>query len=933
MQAFGSYGGQVVIDFDKIGKGVFLISGDTAAGKTTIFDGISYALYGTPSGEVRETKNMRSQYAKDDVQTKVTLWFTYGGKEYTISRVPAYERKAKKGDKMVSNKPENELILPNGEILTKAKEVDEKIVEIMGVDKAQFNQIVMIAQGEFMKLLTATSKERQQIFSKLFNTTKYKIIAEQLRKEKKTLDEKMLTINASIHTLVQGIRMDVDEKEVFTSFDENHMGSVLNEIIEELECVLKRQETCYKETEKENEKLQKIYDEWSEKFTLAERINADIEKYEKVKQDYVESEKREEEFKKKQEAVQTAKKAKKVMVYEQIVLKRKKEIAGTKEKIETIKAEIKQLEKQLPKLEASAKEAEEENKEKQEKLAVQISELQKGEERLKEAQKVKEEIKEKAEELKKTEREMRELEEGKLFKKELEVLRKAEEEIQYQKEQYKILEEERDICQKTQNTLQKKYMEDQAGYFAENVLKENEPCPVCGSIHHPKKATRIEGSPTKEQVDEAVEKLEKVEKALRNKMQEVVSLTEEFHEKELEYKEKVSAKKDTINKEIEKLRVEIATQSEKEKQLLSGVDFTDSKENARQLELAKSKQLQLTQKAEKARKEYLDKKEKRIVCTSGMQNEEKNLADAKLFFEKEEKEYEKQRKEAGFVTEEDYLESKKNCEEVIKQEKEVEQFFEEYKRIQVTKETLEENLQQKEKTDTSKLEAKVRELEEKRQILAGKRETCYSDMEKNKDQYKQLLELRQSHTKIVERYQLLKPLCDTANGNLRGKPHIDLEIYCQRQYLQKVVRAANIRLRKMSRGGLLLECKDISKLDRQGMSGLELNVFTKDTGMRRDVKSLSGGESFITSLSLALGLSDVVSAMHGAVRFDTMFIDEGFGALDEDNREKAMEILDELASDDRMIGIISHVTEIKERIDRKIIVKKSSQGSEIAWEF
>ena len=223
MSAFGPYAGRVELNLDKLGKsGLYLITGDTGAGKTTIFDAITYALFGEASGDNRETTMFRSKYADLDTPTLVELYFSYGDKEYYVKRNPEYERPRTRGDGVTTEKANAELKLPDGRIITKLKEVNNAIVEILGVDRNQFTQIAMIAQGDFLKLLLASTDERKKIFQKLFKTQNYYVLQEKLKSESGKLSHEYDEIKSSIEQYINGIACNEDNVLSIPLFQSDH---------------------------------------------------------------------------------------------------------------------------------------------------------------------------------------------------------------------------------------------------------------------------------------------------------------------------------------------------------------------------------------------------------------------------------------------------------------------------------------------------------------------------------------------------------------------------------------------------------------------------------------------------------------------------------------------------------------------------------------
>lgn len=881
ISAFGPYKNCIDIDFEKLGEsGIFLITGDTGAGKTTIFDSISFALFGEVSGSNRPVPSVRSDFADNDTETFVELEFTHKNKKYKIRRNPAYERTKKRGEGTTKTSADASLEYDD-KVISGTKNVDIKIEEILGINSKQFKQISMLAQGEFLKILFAESKDRTEIFRRIFDTDIYNQIARRLADKTRIAKAELeqlkdyFAINSSNIVWKDGIQ-SVQPKDVNELFIQEILEKLQQEIKVNSEQFGKCQEQISKQSD-ENSKMEK-------EITAQKDKNDKIDRCQKLQE-------------------------------EQKVLQEKQEDIKQKEILIQKSQEI--INKILPK-EDKKKELEKEISQKQ-KVLQDISEKielgKKKEEKFKQILELIEIIKvqfQKYSELKDGKTEL----EDKIKK--LQVIIKEQENKKIASENAQKLEAEWEKLSTEVLEKEKEFFKEQAGILAEK-LKENEPCPVCGSLHHPNLAIKSTSVLTKEELDNLKEKEEKSRKTLTdatNKVTEINSkietLIKEFGEKpDVELYNKKYAE---ISEELEKAYNQLNDNYKK-------IMLKDIVIESFEYDIFKEK---ITNKISKEREEFLK--------LQTQQEENKKQIDELLQKkEKAQNDYQNTLKELGFENEEQYKKSVLNNLQIEIFSKEIEKYKTDVT-INATKlEEIQKEIKGFEKVD---LTAKIQEFNNKKQELENMRrqQMEYHRIFENNNRI--LVDLQTNSKKLdskIKEFTMVEDLSKIANGTVYGKRRIEFEQFVQASYFDMVIIEANKRLLKMTDNRFLLVRKESSERVSDKI-GLELEVIDNYNGKRRDVKSLSGGEAFKAALSLALGLSDVIQSYSGGIVVDTMFIDEGFGSLDTESREQAINTLNQLTDNHKLIGIISHVTELKERIDKKIIVTKSTGGSKITIE-
>lgn len=881
ISAFGPYKNCIDIDFEKLGEsGIFLITGDTGAGKTTIFDSISFALFGEVSGSNRPVPSVRSDFADNDTETFVELEFTHKNKKYKIRRNPAYERTKKRGEGTTKTSADASLEYDD-KVISGTKNVDIKIEEILGINSKQFKQISMLAQGEFLKILFAESKDRTEIFRRIFDTDIYNQIARRLADKTRIAKAELeqlkdyFAINSSNIVWKDGIQ-SVQPKDV----NELFIQEILEKLQQEIKINSEQFEKCQEQISKQSDENSKMEKE----ITAQKDKNDKIDRCQKLQE-------------------------------EQKVLQEKQEDIKQKEILIQKSQEI--INKILPK-EDKKKELEKEISQKQ-KVLQDISEKielgKKKEEKFKQILELIEIIKvqfQKYSELKDGKTEL----EDKIKK--LQVIIKEQENKKIASENAQKLEAEWEKLSTEVLEKEKEFFKEQAGILAEK-LKENEPCPVCGSLHHPNLAIKSTSVLTKEELDNLKEKEEKSRKTLTdatNKVTEINSkietLIKEFGEKpDVELYNKKYAE---ISEELEKAYNQLNDNYKK-------IMLKDIVIESFEYDIFKEK---ITNKISKEREEFLK--------LQTQQEENKKQIDELLQKkEKAQNDYQNTLKELGFENEEQYKKSVLNNLQIEIFSKEIEKYKTDVT-INATKlEEIQKEIKGFEKVD---LTAKIQEFNNKKQELENMRrqQMEYHRIFENNNRI--LVDLQTNSKKLdskIKEFTMVEDLSKIANGTVYGKRRIEFEQFVQASYFDMVIIEANKRLLKMTDNRFLLVRKESSERVSDKI-GLELEVIDNYNGKRRDVKSLSGGEAFKAALSLALGLSDVIQSYSGGIVVDTMFIDEGFGSLDTESREQAINTLNQLTDNHKLIGIISHVTELKERIDKKIIVTKSTGGSKITIE-
>lgn len=921
MSAFGSYAGKNVIDFTGQQQGIFLITGDTGAGKTTIFDAITYALYNQTSGGERNGNMMRSQYARPETETYVELEFLYRGQTYRVRRNPDYKiTKTLKNGKIREQKVPHsvELTLPDGTVFPEKKNAtDAKIIEILGLTADQFSQIVMIAQGDFLKLLYTKSDERKMIFSKLFRTDIYWKIQENLRRKSMEMDERIQENDRAFEQEKSRIILLPESEEL-----------PLDELVERLRERLK-------DALKEQNLRRANVEELNKKITKYEEINKLFVSLEKIRQTGKELEARQVESKERRQQIENARKADKVLVAEQQNLRQQQAVEQSVQAIAKMEETLTNNQEMFETLKTQLQEVEAEQKREAADIQKKMLALEQSfpsYEALQNARSEEQQAKKVWEDLEKTSEES-------FHKKEAGIAALKEQ----QKQQEQVVEQTKKNWEQTSLSasesakhyehMYEAFLKEQAGILAEN-LSAGCPCPVCGSTIHPDPAKLSDHAVTELEVEQA--------KKTRAAAEEKRDLAYAAFEAEKTEKQKLAQ---AVEKEEADfvLAQTIAKQQRKEAEQ----NYVSLQKIAGQIRekfvypsLAEAKkQYAAMQKALEAAEQEIERKRQKVSELAEAMNtlkgqklaEEENQKTAKKLAVKTEKEYAKLLEKSGFVSEETYHLAILPERSRLKLEREEKEYESQCLRQQSEQKLLEKQVSGKTYTDTTELNE---QLKAEKQVLKEAEKTymeLHTAYENDRAVLQNCAVYLEKGKKLESEDQVIKSLSKTANGRLSGSAKIDFETYIQRQYFKQIIHEANKRLLTMSNHQFILKLKEEANTGRKTNEGLDLSVYSLVTDSERDVKTLSGGESFLAALAMALGLSDIVERSAGAIHPDMMFIDEGFGSLDAQSRQQAIEVLAELAGDSRMVGIISHVTELKEQIDRKLVVSRTDKGSRAVW--
>ena len=1031
ISAFGPYASKQVIDFEELkGRNIFVISGKTGAGKTTIFDAISYALYGEASGESRETDSLRSHFADDNTETYVELEFELRGERYIVNRVPKQKKKKARGEGYTEKSADATLTLPDGKVITKVKNVTDKIIEILGITREQFKQIVMLAQGEFKKLLLADSVEREGIFRKIFNTYDFEKIQAELKDKAANLSKNRTKSKHEMEINLKNIKGEHD-----IVIDE-YVDFPL--VIEKLKDLLERDNNIYKTLNEEGKEVDNNLQVKNQEKAIIETNNNLLKEKEIITKALEELLSKEDEYKNKSKTIIDGKNAKEVKYIEDKLIETTKKLTKREEDYNLSLKNIDSL--KLEQEEANKLLQIEESKEcDREKLSVEINNLNKLEEKIIELDSLNNKVmhlkqsaensklqiinnKKETEELKKSK------EEKELQLKDIATLETKKVELESDiKAKNKTLDEVRElfkVIRSFQNTyiehnnkakeykefeveykkvkenyekMDDLYKKEQAGILA-SKLQENEPCPVCGSTNHPNKATIKENLkiPTKEELKVAKENLDKLEKENLEKINNLTTLNSNKTTYLEQVNNHLSMLSATLNidktfnsetaKVVKNLGTELKSVIDKLKdELLKVIDKISLKEkiekelnlitttiNEREHSLIKLEECEknytteLTQnitKIDEYKKEIpenitdlktlnnlIEVKTKELniskekLAKLRLENENlakklegenstskeinKSIEELKLEIANNKANFNEAIKEQGFDNIQTYEDAKLQISMVESLEKEVENYNSELKLTKAKQEDIINKTKDIVFMDITTIDEEIRSIQNNKKELESKLRELHAIIVGNKTVLKNVENLNIEFKEIEEEYKVVGELADLANG--KKAPYISFERYILASYFEDIIEAANIRLEKMT-GDRFSLIRKTSKSKGAGQKGLELEIYDNYTDSSRDVSSLSGGESFKASLSLALGLSDIVQSNAGGVSLDTMFVDEGFGTLDPQSLDNAIDSLLELQRGGRLVGIISHVEELKERIDAKLEVTSTSKGSKVEF--
>ena len=1050
MQAFGSYGKKTEIDFTKPVQNLFLITGDTGAGKTTIFDAIVFALFGEASSGNNKKSGEELQSQFTDFGNEPFVEFTFTEKvgseeeEYRVKRIPRHKRPYKRGREGFTDEKEKVSLFyaDDTEYSQNLKETNARIEEIIKLTKSQFMQVSMIAQGEFMEVLRGDDK--QAIFRKLFDTEIYKELTAQLKLRSDAVKASLMEYSARCELLIGGIRVPKCVIGEYTAFKMKKDVDItdIEKAREELKGLCTELSTILEDKEKEDKEVFLKRDKINRELTEGRQLLGFFESLIKAEAEVRELEAKKDEIygkaglvKEIEGAYETeaifqsfseAEKAYQNMLneltlnqeklpeliksYEKLCKDKEKageELSTAVERYNTVAEKVRTALEHFKSLEEKRKEKDAKEAERKRQAAA----VEEAKKRLTEFESLEKSWTEAVKDMQGLEKRsllaenklrtlsMAESELESLIKK-LETLAKDKEKINkykkaYEKELISFKEAEDKLIPK-----RRLFYELRAGLLARDLLKEGEPCPVCGSISHPMPCALPKGQ--EEIKKEDIDRLEEAVSGLKDSVNTKLSLYETSKTKAVEREEHLRIDRDKlfnlINEELfeasaeaglDRLKLDLATLK---RELLKEQDEVNAKIKElkaieEKLSTAEEKKTLLKNEAETARERETETAKEvsglvtliseieagllfksREEAKKAEEEQRENRAGAEACY----KEVEEKNKEAKSLkerTETLIAKLEADCPIFLKNSQTKREEYEkalashniseekwtnlvkEYKRSDKDRlqgeinvyegnmkaalgmvANMREAVKDKEKPDIEALEREFSAVDEAYNALHKEVEEIRADYRTDKDVLDGINLSLSGREDAADKYRVLSGLYVRLSGNVTGG-RMDIETFVQRQYLEKILISANKRFSSMTGGQFELRTYEIEKAGQGTNKGLDLMVYSYITGKSRDVRTLSGGESFQAALSLALGMADQIQARSGAVNLEMMFVDEGFGTLDNNARNEAVKILKNMAGGSKLIGIISHVNELKQEIEEQLIVTKDENGSKARWQL
>ena len=909
LSAFGPYAAETVLDLAQLGRGgLYLVTGDTGAGKTTLFDAITYALYDHSSGGVREGAMLRSKYAEPGTPTFVELEFEVRGQRCTVRRNPEYLRPKARGEGFTTEKADACLTYADGRPpVTRAKDVTAAVVDIIGLDYNQFSQIAMIAQGQFTRLLNASTEERSKIFRKLFRTQPYQRLQERLQAENAALTRQREEQSVRIGQLLSGLSWaegDADEAvlDELAPLCEAGGQASPEAVLPLLDALLAGQEQALSAATAARTEAEAKLDKLQQTLGRAEQA-------EKLRLELTAAQARQDALRPVLDAAEAeaARHAGDSAALDAL--------AGKLERAKSNLAAFDGLDSLEKKLSAARDAAALENARAEKRRAAlgqldgELTALEQSLAALGGAEAENVSLEARAEQLTRRETALAQLAQSLA-----EGQRRGQASRQAQ-ERYLLADGAKERAHALRDHLERAFLNAQAGLLAEG-LTDGTPCPVCGSTHHPKRAVLPAEAPTQARVDAARQSADEADRAADREAKATLRrdaealLPERFTSPEGPVKLTVSLLKTALAEESEALHAAQEALDKAQKQNAAALAAKARQEDERQKKTAQRSALEAEARAsaEEAARQSASAKALEAQC-----------AEARAALPAADRE-EARRALAGLENERCALRAGMDAAASALARARQDYAAAEAAVTALTAQQTEAD----EAADLPALESQRDALTARRTALAAQEKALTARLLPNRkaaDLYRQHAAAR---AELERRWQWVNALASTAGGTLSSKQKIRLEAYIQMNYLDAILVHANTRLMQMTAGQYELE--RVGAENQRSQSGLDLGVIDHYNGTRRSVKTLSGGESFKASLALALGLSDEVQSAAGGIRLETLFLDEGFGSLDDESLEQAIRVLAGLTEGDRLVGIISHVAALKERIDKQVVVKKARSG-------
>lgn len=993
LSAFGPYPDTITIDFESFQEdGLFLITGPTGSGKTMIFDAMIFALYGKTSGQIRQTDSLRCDHALNEIPTFVEFSFSLHQQNYTIKRNPKYYLEGKKTPKQ----PSALLTLPDGKMVEGIKEVNQKMISLLGVDDQQFKQICMIAQGEFTKLIMASSDEREKVIRELFHSETYQKLEEKLKVHLKTYQDKYDLLLNKRKDLMQELQVE-DHQEY-----------------------LSKQTKLIASQQKEYDDLKKDLDQKKQQLQLYRLQNQRLIQLKDLKQQFQDLKKQENDYQELNKTVDTLKKAQETNYLYISYIKQQKKLQTLKLNQEDFLKQLKKLEKdyQEKKVQADFLDYKQQTKEKLQnqiqetkQLINQIYQYQNDYQNL---QTLKQQYRMLDEEhklfLKKKEkfenglqRDQERIQSEQQVQSKYELIKQQYVRLNEQKvkvhqlsdyydqilklnenksdlqEEYTVVEKQVDHEKMQYNQMEKLYFRKQAGIFALQ-LKEDQPCPICGSLHHPHPAQIEKEGITKEKLDQQAKKVKQQEHRLQDILQKILlsnqkkemlvkqtkqlsselniqeEISKEIFIKELDHlsKDEKRMKKEYLElqdelKYIQKLKKSVAlslkdmstyeSKELKQAQSLENIQVQIHQlsgkldDSLRQYEIGEvNKNYQQVQKEyrqlsleiETIQQDYEKVKNKYLEIKTKISSLNQQIIQEQEIYDELDNKYHTALD--AFINEEEFLNLKTQINQISILEKKYQDYLISLKSLNEQIISLENEVKDSTYVDLSSLSETIKEVNQQLREKNDDLEKLKIDYSLKEKMIKDIQKINQQLEKDEDTYQIYLDLYNLASG--KNNARVSIERYVLATYFENMLIYANVIMKQLSQGRYQLLRKDDAGKGRS-QQGLELDVFDQESGNIRSIKTLSGGESFKAALSLALGLSRMVQDYAGGIELNTLFIDEGFGSLDSQSLDQAMNCLMELHHENKLIGIISHVSDLKDRIERQLVVERKQKQSVI----
>ena len=917
LSAFGPYAAQTVLELEKLGRGgLYLVTGDTGAGKTTLFDAITYALYDHSSGGVREGAMLRSKYADPKTPTFVELEFEVGGKRYTVRRNPEYLRPKTRGEGFTTEKADATLTYGDGRPpVTRAKEVTAAVIDVIGLDYNQFSQIVLIAQGQFTRLLNASTEERIKIFRTLFRTQRYQQLQEKLQAECSDLNQRRTAQNIQIGQILSGVHWAEDDPEAETlaalsaQTPPDAVAEILTQLTERQDAALSAAADARNKADERLAALQQTLG----RAAAAQKLREDLA----AKQNELAG----------------------LLPARDAARTEMERHAGDAAALDALTGQIANAETDLARYdkleELLRQETEARGKAKQEQSKAQthrealaaldktLAALREEQGALANAEAERVKLETQSKELTQRGKDLRDLNEL------LDDCHARAQAVKTAQATYQKAALTQTAAREHRDRLERSFLDAQAGLLAQD-LAEGTPCPVCGSIHHPKRAELPASAPTQAQVDAAKadadaadhsaqeasaaarEALAAEKEGRSTLRRDAKALLPEWFADETAAPATLGALRTAAAEELEHLRTAYRRLQQEQKQNQAACQ--------RRIQLEADLKTQTDRRT--AWEAAASEAERQAAAQSAMVlSLTQQLADARTALPYPTRAEAEQALDTLKKQRDQLQDAKTQAETALHQcEKAVSDAEAAIRALNAQRLPSEEDAP----ADLAALQAEKAALEARRTALTEQEKTLTALLRPNQAALREYQQRAAERTALETRWQWVNALASTASGTLSSKQKIRLETYIQMTYLDRILVHANTRLMQMTAGQYELE--RIGAENQRSQSGLDLGVIDHYNGTRRSVKTLSGGESFKASLALALGLSDEVQRAAGGIRLDTLFLDEGFGSLDDESLEQAIRVLVGLTEGNRLVGIISHVAALKERIDLQVVVKKTRSG-------